>query len=161
MTVCQLIDFLLREVAQKPKMNTARPKRETARLARVLSSLSSLAMEPTMMMAMVSATPAGIRIFSGIICPNLTPVLFQTQCIGFVTTVMGIQHVMMRIMMANQNKKGMTQFLSLRCRTTDATHHLRMSVSHGFNSLDVTRCVLPSEQSRKEDVHGPPKLPVE
>jgi hypothetical protein len=128
MTVCQLIADRLREVAQNPKMNTAKPKREMTRLTRVLSWLSSLAIEPTMITAMVSRAPAGIRIFSGMSSANRTPVFFQTQCMGFVTIVMGTWHVISLIIIASQNKNGITQFLSLRWTTTDATHHLILSV---------------------------------
>ena len=126
-TVCHTILLRLREVAQKPKMKTKRPKSETARLARVLSSLSLLAKDPTMMTAIVRAAAEGIRIFSGMRFANLVPVLAQTQCIGLVTTVMGMCRVMRRIIMANQNRNGMIQFLSWRCTTTLAIHHLILS----------------------------------
>jgi hypothetical protein len=67
MTVCQLMAFRLREVAQKPKMKTARPNKLTARFALVLSALSAPTKVPTSMTATVPAAPKGSRAFSGII----------------------------------------------------------------------------------------------
>lgn len=77
-TVCQLIRLRSREVIQRLKMHTTRPKRLTARLSRVLSADSGEAKEPIRITAMVRSAAAGVRSFSGITRTRGLAVRFQT-----------------------------------------------------------------------------------
>lgn len=120
--VCQLTSFRFREVSHSTRIKTARPNRLMARFSRVLSADSGLAIAPIIMTAITRRAPAGTRIFSGIRLQIRTPVLSQTQCIGFVTTVIGICNVIIRIAMHRQNRNGIIQFLSFRWSTRDAIH---------------------------------------
>jgi len=89
MTVCHRIRFLSRDVAHMTKMITARPNKDTARLSRVLSSLSGLAKAPIRITPTTKVAPSGILNLLGTMVAILTPVLFHVQRIGFVTTVTG------------------------------------------------------------------------
>jgi hypothetical protein len=122
MTVCHWMCLRSREVAHRTKMKTIRPNSETARFSRVLSALSSEAKEPMMMTARQMKAPAGTRSFSGTKLAILTPVLFQTKCMGLVTMVMGTWKKMRRRVMASQSKKGLIQFRSWRWLTRPAIH---------------------------------------
>ena len=122
MTVCQLIILLLRLVPHRMKIKTARPNKLTARFALVLSADSSDAKAPTSMTAIHNAAADGIRAFSGIMLPIRTPVCCHPKCIGFVMIVIGTWKKKSRSEMNSQSRKGMIQFLSLRCRTKEAIH---------------------------------------
>lgn len=101
---------------------------------------------------MVKAAAAGTRIFSGIRLPNLTPVLFQTKCIGLVTMLMGTQKKINRSMMASQKRNGITQFLSWRWTTRLAIHHLNRISKCAKVLLAAAQLNLPSEDHADEDV---------
>jgi hypothetical protein len=105
-------------------MRTARPKRLTARLARVLSLASSLTKDPMRMTAITTNADRGILNFSGIMAAKRTPVLFQIRCMGFVTIVIGTWKKNRRREMASQRRKGTTQPKSFLWRMRPAIHQL-------------------------------------
>ena len=106
----------------------------------LLFVLSSLAKDPTSMVAIVTAAQGHTRIFSDINWRIPTPVLFHTKCIGRVMMVIGTWKKMRRSMIASQSKNGITQFLSWRCTTTLAIHQLqRVStvISAALGNLEI------------------------
>ena len=131
MTVCHFIAFLLLEVAHIARMMTARPKRDTARFALVLSSFSGLAKAPTRITAMTVTAANGIFARSGSMLAKATPVWFHTKCIGLVMMVMGAWKKIRRRVMASHKRKGFSQPVrelsgSLRCRPSEAAHQLSL-----------------------------------
>ena len=142
MTVCHLTIFLFLDVAHSTVMKTTRPKRLTARFARVLSWLSGLAKDPTKNTATTSKAPAGILSLSGMSWAKRTPVLFHTRCIGFVTIVMGTWKNKIRRVMARYRRKGTSHPRSYRCRTKPAIHQL-----HAPNQYVVDLCQELSEET--------------
>lgn len=97
MTVCQGILRQSREVTVRTAIMTTRPNRETARLARVLSPVSSGTMVPTRNTATVTSAARGLWSLAGIISYTRYAVLCQTHLTGSMTTDTGTQRVTMRM----------------------------------------------------------------
>lgn len=107
-TVCHLTAVRFLEVAYKKLMITSNPNKETARLARLLSSLSGLAKPPIKKTEMTVSAPSGSLKRSGNNLANRTPVLFHVQCIGFVIMVMGTWKNTIRNVTPSQKRKGLS-----------------------------------------------------
>lgn len=128
-TVCHTIAFLFLEVTHKTRIMTAKPNRDTARFARVLSALSGVTKPP--MMSMTTTEQAATRVLkrSGMSATKRTAVVLQAVLIGVDTIVMGTWKKTRRRVIQSQRRKALSHPVldlngSLAWRASPATHQL-------------------------------------
>lgn len=134
-------------------MNTSRPNKLMARLARVLSAVSSVTKVPTRTTAMVPAAPNGSLNFSGIIETPLEMVFRQSFLTKLNTGVSGTWKVRRRIEIPSHSRNGINQ-PSWRCVTRPEIHHL--SRGQNFTECEYVYAICSRcEEAPDEEVNGP------